>query len=289
LTPETRAVVLMIFAMGAFAGVDTFMKLLTHALPVFEVVFLTSLGGALVFGLMTLLQGQRLWTRAFLAPAVMFRNASEVVGSIAIISALALAPLSLVTAINQSTPLIVTAGGALFLGEAVGLRRWSGVVIGFVGVVVMLQPDGSAGWPGMALAVLAALGMSARDLATRRLPAEVSTVQAGFWGLSSLVLAASAPALIQGWAPLTPWLVFLALSGVLTLVLAYYALTASLRLAAASSVAPYRYTRILFALVIGLVILGERPGLHVYLGAALVVGSGLYVFARQRRKATVAG
>jgi drug/metabolite transporter (DMT)-like permease len=191
-------------------------------------------------------------------------------------------------ALLQASPLVVVAGAALFLGEKVGWRRWASVLVGFVGVLVILEPWDAAFDPTGLLTVACVLVLAARDLSTRAIPARIGTFQVATWAYLGLVPAGAAlmAGMGQGFVWPTPgqWA---GLGGALVSGLfGYYAVVAAMRLGEVSVVAPFRYTRLVFALAIAMVFLGERPSGSTLLGAAIVVGSGLYAFARARKRAS---
>jgi len=130
---------------------------------------------------------QPLWSRAFLQPDVLVRNLTEMIGTLGFVTALALTPLSSATAILQSAPLVVTLGAALFLREPVGWRRWVAITVGFIGVLMVIRPGSDTFDPRVLFAVLGTLGLAVRDLATRRIPRETSSVQLSFFAFLSLV------------------------------------------------------------------------------------------------------
>jgi len=284
-SPETlRGVLLMTLGMASLALADVFIKILADHMPVAQILVATGLGGIVFFGLWARAQGQRLVSRDALHRAVVARNLCEMFGTICMITALALVPLATVSAILQATPLAVTLGAALFLGAQVGWRRWSAVGVGFLGVMLVLRP-GLAGFaPETLFAVGAVVGLSGRDLATRAVPRHVSSARLTAWAfvavtLSGGLLFAAGP----GPAPVTALnglYLFLALAFILGGV---YAVTAAMRTGEIAVVTPFRYSRILFALVLAVLVFGERPDALTLAGAALIVASGLYTLWRESR------
>jgi drug/metabolite transporter (DMT)-like permease len=207
------------------------------------------------------------------------------VGAVGFFLALAFVPLSTASAILQALPLIVTMGAALILGESVGWRRWTAVCVGFAGVLLIIRPSADDFNPYALLALLAAFGLGFRDLLNRRLPRDIRTLQLTTWGFGMIVLAGALLMPFGGPARMPSPLGFGLLGMVFVLSgLAYYAITASTRLADASVVAPFRYTRLLFALLLGAAVFGERPDAAMLLGAALIIGSGLYALVRGQRQ-----
>ena len=151
-----RASLLMVAAMACFALEDVLIKQLATGMPTGQVIMLIGAGGGVVFGLLAWLSGRSLLSRALLLRPVLLRNLSEAVGSVMFILALVCTTLSAASAILQATPLAVTLGAALFLGESVGWRRWTAIGIGFIGVLLIIQP-GLAGFTPASLFAVAAV------------------------------------------------------------------------------------------------------------------------------------
>lgn len=285
-TDNAGAALMMVGSMAAFAIEDLFLKRASMALPPGQVMVLTGAAGALVFWVMAALRGQPILIRAALRGAPLIRTLSEAGATIFYLSALALIPLSMNAALLQASPLVVTMGAALFLGEPVGWRRWSAIAVGFAGVMIILRPWGTGFEVAGLLTVISVIILAARDLATRAMPAEIGTFQLATWAYLSLVPAGLLLMAVQGqgFAAITAtrWgdLGFALISGLV----GYYAVTAAMRLGEVSVVAPFRYTRLVFALGLAMVFLGERPDDATLLGAGLIIGSGLYTFARERAR-----
>ena len=130
----------MVLAMAGFALEDTFIKFLAIDLVVGQILAMMGLAGALIFGALSLWQGDGLFSSDLVRKPVLMRNLGEMIGAFGYITALALVPLSTVAAILQATPLVVTLGAALFMGETVGWRRWAAIVVGFIGVLMIIRP-----------------------------------------------------------------------------------------------------------------------------------------------------
>lgn len=286
-----RGSLMMVAAMAGFAIEDAVIKHLAGSLPVGQIMMLIGLGGALVFGLLAHRRGYSLFVPEFARGAVLLRNLSEMLGAAAFVMAIVLAPLAAVTAILQAMPLAVTLGAALFLREPVGWRRWSAILIGFAGVLLIIRPGSAAFEPASLLAVIAVFGLSARDLATRRVPARIHSLQLSGWGFGMVAPAGLLLLLASGTAPVVPtaadwgWIAAALSAGVL----AYAALVGATRLGDIAVTTPFRYSRLIFAMIIGLVIFGEIPDAMTLAGSALVVGAGLYTLWRQMLLQRAAG
>ena len=285
-TDNARAALLMVASMAFFAVEDLFLKRAAEALPPGQVLALTGGVGALVFWALAARRGEKVLSRDALRGVPLLRTLAEAGAAMFYILALALTPLSMTSALLQASPLVVVAGAALFLGEKVGWRRWASILTGFVGVLVILRPWDASFDPLGLLTVACVLVLAVRDLSTRVMPARIGTFQVSAWAYMGLVPAGVALMALmgQGYVPPAPaqWL---GLGGALVSGLfGYYAVVAALRLGEVSVVAPFRYTRLVFAIIIAVVFLGERPGFWTLVGAAIVVGSGLYAFARERAR-----
>ncbi|SEO35503.1 Permease of the drug/metabolite transporter (DMT) superfamily [Salinihabitans flavidus] len=274
----------MILAMAAFAVEDTFIKTAAIALPVGEIIALFGLGGTAIFLGLTWARGERALVPEAARPVMLLRIGFEIGGRVFFTLSLAFTTLSATSAILQAAPLVVTLGAALVFGERVGWRRWSAIAIGFAGVLLILRPLPQSFDPASLLAVAALLGFAGRDLMTRAAPPILSRMQLGVWGFAVLIPTGAAMVAVTGGARLPQGSEALALCGAIGFgVLAYYALTAAMRMGEVAVVTPFRYTRLLFALILGAWLFGERPDLLTLAGAAVIVGSGLYTLLRQRR------
>lgn len=278
-----RGILLMVAAMAGFALEDMFIKWAAAGLPTGQILLMLGVIGTPVFGLMARAEGRRVIDPDLWHPAVIWRNLGEMVGTFGFITALALTPLTSATAIFQATPLAVTLGAALFLGEQVGWRRWTAITVGFVGVLIIIRP----GLEGFELAslwsVLAVIGLSVRDIATRRIPPRISTTQIAAWGFAAVALLGALMLGVSGGAQLPSLPQMGHIGGALFFgISAYWAITQATRLGEVSVITPFRYARLVFAMMVGVLVFAERPDLPTLIGAALIIGSGLYTFARER-------
>lgn len=278
-----RGIVLMVVSMAAFAIEDSFIKRAADDMPTGQILLMLGVFGAAIFTVMAARAGQKPFSRDLLQGQVMLRNLGEVIGTMGFVTAIALTPLTSATAILQAMPLAVTLGAALFLGESVGWRRWTAILVGFAGVLVIIRP-GLEGFDINALwAVLAVFGLAIRDLATRRVPARIGSMSISVSGFVSVAILGGAMLALSGGAVWPGTLQTALMVGALAAgVVGYWMVVEAMRVGEISAVTPFRYTRLIFALIIGILIFGERPDLMTLAGATLVIGSGLYTFARER-------
>ncbi|WP_339756739.1 DMT family transporter [uncultured Hoeflea sp.] len=275
----------MIAAMAIFAIEDAFVKAASVTLPVGQVLVFFGLGGALVFAAVALVNKQPLYTQDVVSRPMLARVVFEITGRLFYVLALSLIPLSAATVILQATPLVVVAGAALVFGEKVGWRRWTAIVVGLIGVVVILQPGTDSFSMLSFLAVLGMIGFAGRDLASRAAPAGLSTAILGLYGFLSIVVAGGFYAAWQGVQFVMPdgETSLCLLGAVLAGVAAYSCLMKAMRSGEVSAVTPFRYTRLLFGIALGIVLFGERLNGAMVIGSGLIVVSGLFILWRGRQ------
>ncbi len=278
-----RGALFMVLAMACFTVEDSFLKAAAQTLPVGQVLISFGILGLLAFSAMAIMAGERPLAPAMLSRVMLVRSAFEIVGRLFFMLAIALTPLSTASAILQATPLVVIAGAALVFHERVGLLRWIAVAIGFVGVLLILRP-GAEGFGLLSIfAVIATLGFAGRDLATRAAPPSMSHRQLGVAGFLMLILAGLI-ALPFGPAPLwpDPGASTSLLGGALCGVVAYTSLSIAMRTGEVSAVTPFRYTRLVFAMIAGIVVFGEQPDLWTLAGGALIILAGIAALTRAK-------
>lgn len=277
----------MVLAMAAFAIEDMLIKSTAQTTSLGQILALFGLGGMLVFMLLAWRKGQKILHPAILNAPILIRAVCEVTGRFTFALAITLTPLSSASAILQATPLIAMIGAALLFGEHVGVKRWIAVLVGFIGVLMIIRP-GLAGFEANSLfAVIATLGFAGRDLATRAAPPVLSNMQLGVYGFFVLIPAGIVIQLYQNEpAQLNTTASLQIIGAIIFGVAAYNALTIAMRAGDVSVIAPFRYTRLLFALALGIFIFGETPDTMTLLGSLLVVVSGVYTLSQTRKKVT---
>lgn len=278
-----KGILLMTLSMALFAIEDAFIKKASQTLPVGEILLFMGIGGILVFSVLLTRKREPFFPSEAFCKALAIRMVGEIVGRVSYSFAIALASLAVVSSVLQATPLAVTLGAALVFKEKVGLRRWSAIIVGFFGVLLIIRPGMDGFEPASLLSVVGLMGLTMRDLATRAAPKTLSNMQLGLYGFVALIptglimLPFSGGWVTPNVATLT-YLVGLSTFGVA----AYYLITAAMRLGEVSAVTPFRYTRILFAMIVSVVVFSETIDSLTILGAAIVIASGLYTIWREK-------
>jgi drug/metabolite transporter (DMT)-like permease len=282
-----RGATLMVLAMFGFAIEDMLIKQMAAGLPVGQVVTIIGAGGAIIFGFIAKSYGEGLWSADTLHPALLIRNVCEIFGTLGFVAAIALTPISTASAILQATPLVVTLGAAMFLGETVGWRRWMAIMIGLFGVLLIIRPGMDAFDAKSLLAVLGVVGLAGRDLATRRIPKTISSRIVAF---NAFVISIFTGMILLAFGVTgSSWTIpdtidsFRLVAAIFVGVAAYYAIVAATRIGDMSIIAPFRYSRLVFALIIGVLAFDESPDTLTLVGAGIIVASGIYTLLREAR------
>ena len=213
----------------------------------------------------------------------------DALSAILYIVALAHIPLPTIVTILQASPVIIVAVSGLFLGEQVGWRRWLAVGVGFAGVVLVVRPGASALDLYLWLALLTPLVMTARDVITRHIRSDipsaiVTLVTTAFVGAAGFIGAA-----VQPWNALDTTNALYLLGAAFLIAAGNHTLIRAMRLGQISVVAPYRYSAIVWAMTLGVMIWGDVPDAFAFAGTALIVAAGVYTFHREARlRATTA-
>lgn len=273
----------MIASMCAFALADTLVKLSTTIISPAQVMFYLIGGALIIFALMAKLQNNSLLDPRAFSPILLLRYVAEIAGMVGMVMALANVPISVVGAVTQASPMLAAVGAFLFLKENVGWRRWSSIVIGFIGVLLIVQPGGVAFNFAVLWAILALVALSVRDLTTRLMPADMASSSLAFYTMAAATPFTIVWVIYNGeslFPAQTNWVVTIPM--VIVGALGYMLLIASIRIAEVSVVMPFRYSRIIFLLVLGVLVFDEKPGMLMLTGAALIMGAGTYMMWRER-------
>lgn len=282
MSPNTIGALLMIASMACFTFNDTMLKATDGAIPLFQLLFLR---GAITSVLILALSG-RLGRITWQLPrrdwqVIGLRSVAEVAAAYFFLSALFSMPLANVTAILQVVPLSVTLASALVLREAVGWRRLSAIAVGFCGVLLIVKP-GAEGFNIWSIYVLiAVLCVTVRDLSTRALSPAVPSMTVTLITALSVMAAAGLASLSTPWAPVTLDLALLVGGSAVFVMGGYFFSIQVMRAGDVSFIAPFRYTGLLWALLLGWLVFGDWPGPLTLIGATIVVATGIFTLYRE--------
>ena len=269
----------MIASMAAFAIEDAFLKTVTKQLPVGQVLMMFGAAGLCVFALMARRAGASIFQAQVLTKNMLFRAVFEFFGRLFYVLAIALTPMSSATAILQSAPLFVVLGARIFLREKVDAKTWIAIFLGLFGVLIILRPSAADFSLLSLLALIGTLGFVGRDLFSRTAPSSLTKEVLGFYGFTTMMIAGACYAVWDGkpFVSLQAQQFLMLAAALLAGVFAYTALMTAMRTGSIGAVTPYRYSRLLFGISIGVIVFGEQLDAPMLLGCAIVIGAGLFI------------
>ena len=278
-----RGILAMSGSVVVFIFNDALIKLASETMPPLQAIGLRGCFATLWCLLALLVRRELQHAHLLRNRWVAARGVLEALAAITYLIALAYIPFAIATAINMSTPLFLAALAVLLLGEIVGWRRWTAIAVGFVGVLMVIQPHpGEVNvWTWMVL--FASFIGATRDVIARWVPPQVPTLVVSLSSAVTLAVVGCVWATLNGWQPMSLRGVLLVLGSSLLLATGYQFLMISLRSGAEFSViGSFRYASVLWALAIGYTLWGDVPNLLAVTGIAVVVGAGLYILHRER-------
>lgn len=275
---------IMVLAVALFTCIDTSAKwLLIAGLPALQVVF-ARYAGHLLVSLIVYLPQEGLSAIRSQSPGKQFLRSVFLLGSTILnFIALSYLPITITTTIQFTMPIVVTLLAIPMLGETVGIRRIIAVCVGFSGVLVVTQPWSAAWHPAMLLSVASVVVASLYFVMTRMLAGIESNATQQLWS-SAVSTTILLPFVIKGWVwppDIQAWMVFMAIG--FFGATGHIAATTAHRWADASLLSPMFYTQIVFAAFAGIFIFGTWPTVYTLGGGAIIIGSGLYIWARERK------
>ena len=284
LSDNMRGALLMVGAMTAYTLGDACMKAIGTNLPLSQSLTLRGIIAAALLGILAWRDGAlhvRLSSRD--RALIALRSLTEAAAAMFFFVALFNMPFANVLALLQMLPLTITLASAVVFNEPVGWRRWSAIGVGFAGMLLIVRP----GTEGFNLYALYALGtvtcITSRDLITRKLSRDIPSLRISFSAAAFALVLALLWSLLQDWQPVSPRNGLLLGATGLLLVGAYALSVAVMRVGDVGFIAPFRYTSLVIALVMGLLVFDEWPSLLSLIGAAMITGTGLFTLWREMR------
>jgi drug/metabolite transporter (DMT)-like permease len=283
-TRTGRGIACMVAGAGLLTISDGFVKWLTDGYPVSQIIVVR---GAFILLPMFILawRTDNLSALRVTRPGWQALRALLFTASVFLfLNGLRFNPLAINTAIAFASPLIITALAVPFLGESIGWRRWSAVLVGFCGVLVIVRPIGESINIFALLPLATAVTGAFQDIITRRISDTESALSVLLCSSVCVMVAASGFAFDGSWRlPTVIDFSFLVLTGLLSGA-AHYLLIETFVLAEAAVVAPFRYSALVWGLLIGFLVWGDMPTESDWLGILLIVGSGIYIIHRESKR-----
>ncbi len=284
---NARGILFMLGSSIGFILSDTFVKLATETLSVGQVVALRSIIALPVVVIISVQQGAfsnfRLNGRV-----IWLRTVGEIGATAFYLAALARMNIANATAVIQIIPLAVTAAAAIVLGERVGIRRWTAILIGLGAVLMIIRP-GMEGFNIWSLSALAAVGFIAlRDLSSRKLPEDMHPLAVVTLSLVAMIVLGLIMLPFSFWGPLTMGGLFLCAGSGLLLSFAFLMIIEAMRHGEIAVISPFRYSVMLFAILVQILVFAVWPDALTLIGSAVLIATGLYTLYRER-KVKIAG
>jgi drug/metabolite transporter (DMT)-like permease len=282
LNDNLKGALLMALAMAGFNINDALTRYLTADLTPGQIMFIRGgMTSMLIFVVAWRWGAFRSASKIF-DRWVAFRTVGEIIGAVTYVYALSQLPLPNASAILQALPLAVTMGAAVFLREKVGWRRWAAILVGFSGVLLIIRP-GAEGFTTASLFVVGSvIGAASRDVVTKKIDPKTPALMISLIAAVAITIVGAIWVGIDGeWKPVsTNNFLLLILCSVL-LFAGYQAIVLAMRKGEISFIAPFRYTSLIWAIALAILLLGEIPDMWMLIGSAIVVAAGLYSFYRE--------
>lgn len=278
-----RGALLMMIGMAAFTLNDACLKALSDHMPLFQTLFLRGIGNSIVLIFLAMAFGQWQWRHSSRDWRWLgLRSFAEAIAAWLFVTALFNMQLANATAIMQALPIVMTLLGAFVLKERIGWRRIAASLVGFGGVMMIVQPgsDGFNIYSIYALATVATVAL--RDLAARQMSATVPSIFAAFCSATAVTVFAGIFSLSEEWQPITVPAIWLLAGAMVMVVTGYVMSVMAMRIGEVSFVAQFRYVSLPVGLIAGWAAFGQIPAPLALWGCLTVVASGLFIFRRQR-------
>lgn len=279
-----RGIIVLTAACALFTVTDTLTKLAALSFPTGEVLFVRGAMCLTIVGVFVVYAHQLSWLRGGFSGICLLRALLDALVNIAFVSSLSHMRLADLVALNLTSPLLLTMLSAFFLKEPVGWRRWSAILVGFAGMLLIVRPSPASFNIWALVAFSSAVGSATRDMVTRRIDPGVPTLAISFTSVLGITAAAPIMALLVGenWAmPSVPFLWFVG-SAAIVLSVGSTLVVSAFRNVDISLVAPFRYSLLIWSGLAGYFIFGEVSDIYSLFGASLIAGSGLYTLHRER-------
>lgn len=282
LSDNMRGALFMMLGMMGFVFNDMLIKVVSSDLNLFQTIFVRGIITTALIGTFAWYKGVLLHSHAKPSLMLFLRIAGEIGGTFCFLTALFHIPLADATAIIMAMPLVVTLGAALFLGEHVGWRRYSAIALGFIGVIIILRPSAEGIDTYYLFALATVFFMVTRDLCTRKLHKEVPSLFVALMSSAAITIASGLMTPFEEWRPVSTESLGILVGAALCIFVGYIFTVMTVRTGDISFSAPFRYTNLVWAIILGILVFDHIPDPAVLIGGTIVVATGLYSLLRER-------
>ena len=279
-----RGVLAISAGMASFVANDTLVKYVSESLPASQLILLRGIMASVLLLVIAHAMGVTRRLADLFDGRVMARAGLDALGTVAYLVSLFHIPLANATAINMATPLVVTVLAVLAFREQVGAARWLAIAAGCTGVLLVVQPRGAQFNAYALLCLLGTVFQASRDVATRLIDRTIPSVLITLSTAVAVTLLAGVWSLFQGWERVQPVQLGLLAAASVFLSAAYFLVTVAMRAGEMSLIAPFRYSGLVFALLLGYAVWGHVPSAWAWAGIALLLGAGLWLVRTPRAR-----
>jgi drug/metabolite transporter (DMT)-like permease len=277
-----RGVLAISAGMACFVANDTLVKYVSESLPASQLILLRGIMASVLLLAIAHAMGTTRRLADLFDGRVMARAGLDTLGTVIYLVSLFHIPLANATAINMATPLVVTVLAVLAFREEVNAARWLAIAVGFTGVLLVVKPRGDDFNAYAVLCLVGTLFQASRDVATRLVDRTIPSVLITLSTAVAVTLFAAVWSLFQEWVPVRPAQLALLAAASVFLSAAYFLVTVAMRAGEMSLIAPFRYSGLVFALLLGYAVWGYVPNAWAWCGIALLLGAGLWLMRKPR-------
>lgn len=273
----------MTLSVAGYVINDALIKLTTETVPLFQSIFLRGVVVVLIFLAAALRMDLLADIRRYINQPLFLRVSMETIGTVLYLNALTNAPLAGLTAVLQIVPVAVTFLAARLLREKVSWHRVASVIVGFIGVLVIIRPGSSDFNPWFLVGLIVVAAIVVRELATTRIPVETPSVIVSLSTAVAITTMGGLGSVFQGWGDVSGTNTVRLIGAACFISIGYLASVITVRVGDLSFSAPFRYTILLFAIVLQIVVFDDVPDVLTFVGTALIIAAGLYAFRNETR------
>ena len=281
---NVKAALLVVIAMAMITTNDAIVKHISQVFGIGQIMFIRGVLSCAIFAALLSYRKQPVFHHHALHRWNLTRGLMELLATFFFLTGLSLLPIATASTLGFSSPLFLALMASLILGERVGILRWTIILIGFAGVMMITNPFAeSTNW-AVIFPIICAVFVALRDLLIRLVPGDIPSLQIALTNAWIVTLGGGLYSLIEGWTfPPLHWYIWFAGLAV-AICCGYLFNVMGTRLGELSFVGPFKYTSILLAFVYGYLIWGESPTLLMLAGAGIIVASGIYLIRHEQRR-----
>ena len=278
-----KGAIYMCLSMAGFVLNDAVIKYASADIGMYQSIFVRGCFAVIIIGIACIYNGAfKIIPNRLDHKLIIWRTLAEIFATITFLTALFYLPIANITALLQALPLTVTLAASWFLGEKIGWRRGVAILIGFIGVLLIIQPGTNEFNVYSILGIFCVIFVTIRDLVVRKFSAKISTLYVAFITAAAIALVGGFLTFAyEGWIPMKLHEVILLFIASTLIFVGYFFAISAMRSGQVSFVSPFRYTIMIWAIILGYLIWGDIPNNLTLLGISIVIGMGIFTFWRE--------